>query len=280
MSVVVCCANCADTIEQCCRSAQWADELVVVDSGSRDDTGAIARRYADRYVVEPWRGHTGQKQFAAGLAKNDWIFFLDGDEQCTPQLAEELSQLTPQQMQLRDLLLVPRRNFVMGRRVRAWWPDRLTRIFHRGRCTWDGHVLHDTRAPSHPSRVHVLKAPIEHKRVSMAGFADYFSGKRMDERLLDVASQMNRRGRRCHWWDLIFRPRMAFWKSFVMKRGFLDGIFGLLIAQKASVSTQLKYAALWAVQQRSAEPQEPGDEAAGAGSPPGAGHAEGPESDG
>ena len=71
----------------------------------------------------------------------------------------------------------------------------------------------------------------------------------MDERLLMVARQMHDHGRRCHWWDLVFRPRLAFIKSFVVKRGFLDGTFGLLIAQKAAVSTQLKYAALWAVEE-------------------------------
>ena len=71
----------------------------------------------------------------------------------------------------------------------------------------------------------------------------------MDERLLMVARQMHQRGKRCRWYDLVFRPRLAFLKSYVVKRGFLDGTFGLLIAQKAAVSTQLKYAALWAVQE-------------------------------
>ena len=247
ISVVICCANVADTLEAACQSATWADELIVVDSGSDDQTEQIARCFADRYVVEPWRGHSGQKQFAAGLARNDWIFFLDGDEQCSPQLIDELERLTPQQAERYDLLLVPRRNYVMRRLVRAWWPDRLTRIFHRQRCTWDGHVLHDTRSASHPSRQHNLSGPIEHKRHSRAGFKDYFSGRRMDERLLAVARQMHARGKRCHWWDLVFRPWFAFWKFYAIKRGFLDGTFGLLIAQKAAVSTQLKYAALWAV---------------------------------
>ena len=248
ISAVICCANVADTLEAACRSVRWADELIVVDSGSRDGTCQIARRYADRYVLEPWRGHSGQKLFAAGLARNDWIFFLDGDEQCTVQLAEEMTRLTPRFMDQHDVLLVRRRNFVMGRYVRAWWPDELTRLFHRQRCTWNEHVLHDARAPSAPSRVARLRHPIEHKRHSQAGFADYFSGRRLDERLMAVAGQLYASGRRCHWWDLLIRPPFAFWKFYLLKRGFLDGTFGLLIAQKAAVSTQLKYAALWAVQ--------------------------------
>ena len=248
LTVVICCANVADTLEAACLSVAWADELLIVDSGSTDQTPAIAARYADRYVQEPWRGHTGQKQYAAGLAQHDWIFILDGDEACTASLAEELRALDDAFFDRMDMLLVPRRNYVLGRPVRAWWPDHLTRIFHRHRCTWDGHVLHDTRSPGDPKRVHRLRSPIEHKRHSAAGFEDYFSGARMDSRLMDVARQMYAAGRRCHWWDLVLRPQFAFWKFFVLKRGFLDGAFGLMIAQKAAVSAQLKYAALWSVQ--------------------------------
>ena len=249
ISVVICCANVADTLEAACASAGWADELIIVDSGSTDATAQISQRLATRYVQEPWRGYGGQKKFAAELCRNDWVFFLDGDEECSPELAAELAALTPAEMDRLDLLLVPRRNYVVGRLVRAWWPDRITRIFHRRRCTWDDEVLHDTRQPSDPRRVRKLRGWLIHKRHSGAGFSDYFSGRRLDERLLMVARQMHERGKRCHWWDLIFRPGLTFWKSLLFKRGILDGIFGLLIAQKSAVSTQLKYAALWFVQE-------------------------------
>ena len=248
ISIVICCADVEASLEPACRSARWADELIVVDSGSKDRTGQIARQHADRYIVEPWRGYAGQKQFATGLCRNDWVFFLDGDEECSKELADELQALSDQELEEYDLLLVPRKNYVMGRLVRAWWPDRLTRIFHRERCDWDRQVLHDTRRASDPSRVRKLRGWIVHKRHSPHGFGDYFSGARMDERLWMVARQMHQEGKRCRWWDLVLRPQAAFWKFYIIKRGFLDGVFGLLIAQKAAVSTQLKYAALWAVQ--------------------------------
>jgi (heptosyl)LPS beta-1,4-glucosyltransferase len=248
LSIIICCADAEVTLGPACESARWADELIVVDSGSVDRTPEIAREHADRYVVEPWRGYGGQKKFAAELAKNDWIFFLDGDEECSPQLAEEWKRFTEAQLEALDLLMVPRKNYILGRYVRGWWPDRLTRIFHRGRVTWDDEVLHDTREASDPSRVRNLSGWIEHKRISDAGFSDYFSGKRMDERLLMVAQQMHDRGKRARVWDLVFRPYLAFIKFYILKRGFLDGTFGLLIAQKAAVSTQLKYAALWSIQ--------------------------------
>jgi glycosyltransferase involved in cell wall biosynthesis len=150
ISVVICCANAAQTLELTCASCKWADELIVVDSGSTDDTPVIAQRMATRYVVEPWRGYAGQKKFAAELCKNDWVFFVDGDEECSRELADELSQMSDADIERYDLLLIPRRNWVMGRVARAWWPDYLTRLFHRGRCTWSDEVLHDTRIPSDP----------------------------------------------------------------------------------------------------------------------------------
>jgi (heptosyl)LPS beta-1,4-glucosyltransferase len=249
ISVVICCANSEDTLPAACQSVAWADELIIVDSGSKDRTAEIARQYAHRYVLEPWRGHSGQKMFASGLCTHDWIFFLDGDEECTPQLAQEWKAISDSEAEKFDLFLIPRQNYVMGRLVRAWWPDHLTRIFHRKRCSWDGHVLHDTRQASDPSRQRKFKGWIIHKRLSKAAFSDYFSGARMDERLLPVARQMYERGKRCHWWDLLIRPWLAFIKFYFIKRGFLDGVFGLLIAQKAALSAQLKYAALWAVQE-------------------------------
>lgn len=248
ISVIIVCANSADTLEPACRSVAWADELIVVDSGSKDRTAEVAQRFAHRYVLEAWRGYSGQKLFAAGLATHDWIFFLDGDEECSPELAAEWQRLTQAELDRLDLLLVPRKNYVLGRYVRSWWPDRLTRIFHRGRCTWGGEALHDTRKPSDPSRVRSLRGCIEHKRHSRAGFSDYFSGKRYDERLLLVAREMHARGKRCHAWDLVVRPWATFLKLYVLKHGWTQGTYGLLMAQKSATGVQLKYAALWAVQ--------------------------------
>ena len=250
ITVIICCANSEKTLGPACESVKWADELLIVDSGSTDKTPEISQKHADRYVVEPWRGYGGQKKFAAELATHDWVFFLDGDEECSPQLAEEWQRFTQAQLDKLDLLMVPRKNYMFGRYVRGWWPDRLTRIFHRRRVAWDDEVLHDTRQASDPSRVQNLNGWIEHKRLSDAGYSDYFSGKRMDERLLMVARQMHERGKRAGFLDLFFRPWLAFVKFYILKRGFLDGAFGLLIAQKAAVSTQLKYSALWAVQNK------------------------------
>lgn len=141
-----------------------------------------------------------------------------------------------------------RRNYVMRRYVRAWSPDWQSRLFHRGRCRWPEEALHDARLPSSPARQGRLRGWLEHRRTSEGGFADYFDGRKGDERFRLVAAELYQRDRRCGWTDVALRPVVAFLKSYVLKLGLLDGTFGLLIAQKAAMAVQLKYAALWAYQ--------------------------------
>jgi len=256
ISVVICCSNVADTLEAACRSVQWADELVVVDSGSTDATGRIARQYADQYKIEPWRGYDRQKQFATELCRNDWVLVLDGDESVSAELANEIQALDESLFERCDVLYMRRRNYVMGRPVRAWWPDWQSRLIHRKRVQWPSEVLHEARLPADRSRVSRLKGHLDHKKISSGGFEDYFSGHRHDERLIKMGRQMYLQGRRVGWFGLAFRPMLAFVKFYFFKLGMLDGCFGLLIAQKAAVSTQLKYAALWAIQKES-DPNKP-----------------------
>ncbi|QQE11387.1 glycosyltransferase family 2 protein [Planctomycetota bacterium] len=249
-SVAICCMNAADTIQQACESASWADELIIVDSGSTDGTQDIARKYADKFVEQKWLGFTKQKKLSAELCSNDWVFILDSDEELSPKLIQQIQQLTDDQLDNLDVIYMPRRNYVMGKYIRAWSPDWQSRLIHRNRVTWPEEALHDARVPSDPSRVLKLSAPLEHKKAAPVDFSDYFSGSRMDARLIQVAQQMYDKGKRASILDLAFRPYFAFFKFYFLKLGFLDGSFGFLIAQKASVSVQLKYAALWTIQQQ------------------------------
>ncbi len=244
----------AESMRAACESVRWADELVVVDSGSTDATPDIAREFADVYVETHWRGFTGQKQYGATLCRNEWVFFVEADEECSPELAKEILELSDAELESYDLVSMKRRNYILSRYVPAWDPDYMSRLIHRDRCLWRDEVLHDARYASHPSRHKWLNGWIYHKRKNALSFSDYFCGSRLDKRLLMVAESMYESGRRCTWSDLVIRPAFAFFKFYVLKRAFTDGKFGLLIAQKAAVSVQLKYSALWAYQElRSAD---------------------------
>ena len=237
-----------DTLPAACDSVAWCDELVIVDSGSTDGTAEYAQRRADVFRSEPWRGYDRQKAFANTLATHDWVVMLDADEACTPALAEELRSLADADLDGLDVLHVRRRNHLLGRPVRAWDPDWQSRVVHRHRVRHADEALHDARLPSSPERQRRLRGRILHKQASRAGFADYFGGCRLDDRLPLVALQMYDRGRRARWWDFALRPALTVLKLYLLKGGWRDGTFGLMVAQKTAVTTQLKYAALWAIE--------------------------------
>ncbi len=262
ISVVICCANVASTLEAACQSVAWAEERVIVDSGSTDRTPAIARSFTDRYVVEPWRGYTEQKKFGCSLASHDWVLVLDGDEELTPELAAEIQSLRQGPMDHLDVLAMRRLTWVMGRPVRGYLPDWQRRLIHRQRARWTDHLLHDDRLPSHPSRQQNLKSLLWHRRTATPTFRDYFSGSQQDQRLVLQAMQAFKQGRRCRARDLWLRPPIAFFKSLILKGGFRDGTFGLLMAMQMHWATQLKYAALWAHQHDLLQPPSPGPSAA------------------
>lgn len=248
VSVVIACANAADTLEAACRSVAWADELVVVDAGLDDETGTIARRYAHRYVREPWRGFTGQFAFAVSLASHPWVLRLDADEECTPELAAAVRALPASALETTDIFRIRMRHFVLGRIVRSWEPDWKPRFHHRDRITWTHDAVHPGPVSAAGRADQRLPGYILHRRSSRAGFLDYFNGQLTDTRLRLTVDDMHARGRRCRWYDLVLRPWATFVKHYVLRLGFRDGMFGWLIAQKAARAVQLKYAALWAAE--------------------------------
>ena len=122
-------------IKAALESLSWADEIVVVDSESTDDTVAIARRFTDRVIVRPWPGYVEQKNFAAAQASHDWIFSLDADERVTPELAGELTALIKRGPAVAGYRL-PRVTFHLGRWIRStdWYPDYQLRLYDRRRA--------------------------------------------------------------------------------------------------------------------------------------------------
>jgi (heptosyl)LPS beta-1,4-glucosyltransferase len=189
------------------------------------------------------------------------VFILDADEQITPELAEQIGRLDEAALGQHPIVTMPRRNYLLGRYVRAWSPDRQTRLIDRRRVHWPDRAVHDSRVPTEGRPLH-LSAPLLHN-AQTDDWSDYFDGPRYARRTEAIAREMHRRGRRVGFLGMLLRPWAAFVKFFLLKRGFLDGTHGLLIAQKAAVSTQLKYARLWHLQQQgdTAEDPAPGAEA-------------------
>lgn len=236
VSVVIIAKNEADRMEACLQSVVWADEIVVVDSGSTDATCDIARRYTGRVHSIPWRGFGPQKQAAVDLASHDWILNIDCDERVTPELAREIGAILESDDN-REAYALPRRTFLGSKEIRhcGWYPDRTVRLFDRRGARFSDSLVHE--------RV-IAQGPVADCRGDLLHYS--FSGigpllAKLNQYSDLSAQQMHAQGRSCTLVDLTVRPLFAFFKTYLLRRGFLDGVEGLEISVTTALLTFAKY---------------------------------------
>ena len=241
LSACVITYNEEDHIRDCLESLRWADEIVVVDSGSNDRTRQISREFTDRVIVRPWTGHIQQKNTAVEEARGDWILSLDADERCSPELAEEVRRAIRDNGRGKVAYEVPRRLFYMGRWLRfgGWSPEYKVRLFEKKRGRWGGINPHDRVEADGP--VGRLEGALLH--YSYRNLSDQI---RQTYSFTGIAArELAARGRRAHLSDLTVRPLWAFLQRYVLRLGALDGMPGLMMAINHSFCVFLKYARLW-----------------------------------
>jgi glycosyltransferase involved in cell wall biosynthesis len=254
LSVTIITLNEADHIGAAIESAAWADETIVVDCGSTDDTVAIARAHGVRVEFRAWTGWIDQKNYAASLAANDWIFSLDADERLTPALAEEIRALLATEPPRRGYR-VPRVTYHLGRWIRTtdFYPDFQTRLYDRRAARWRGKYVHESVAVDGPSGQ--LRHELLH--YSYRDLRDHL--ERINNYTSLAARQMRERGRRATALDLLIQPPAAFLRNYVLRRGFLDGGAGLALSLVNAYSVFLKFAKLWELQMLNAQCPMPND---------------------
>lgn len=228
-------------IEECVRSLAFCDEVVVVDSHSKDRTRELAAALGARVIEHDWEGHIGQKNFAVDQASNDWVLCLDADERATPELAEAAKRVLASEPAAQGYE-VGRRNVYLGRWIRhgGWYPDTKVRLFDRRRARWGGVNPHDhvqvqgTTASLGADLIHLSYRDISHH---VTKSIDFFSTITAREKLA--------RGQRFVTLQLLFGPPLKFLKMFVLRLGFLDGWRGFIVAMLGAWFVFLKYAKLW-----------------------------------
>jgi glycosyltransferase involved in cell wall biosynthesis len=230
----------ADHIVDAIRSAAWADEIIVVDSGSTDGTVDLARRAGARVEHRAWTGWIDQKNFAAGLAANDWIFSLDADERITPALADEVRAALRADPPVRGYR-VPRVTFHLGRWIRTtdFYPDFQTRLYDRRAARWQGGHVHESVAVDGPSGQ--LTQELQH--YSYRDLADHLA--RINTYSSLAARTMFEKGRRAGFADILLHPPAAFLRNYILRGGFRDGTAGLTISAINAYWVFLKFAKLW-----------------------------------
>jgi glycosyltransferase involved in cell wall biosynthesis len=223
-------ARCLDSVKP------FATEIVVVDSASSDGTCAIAARYTDRVLIEPWRGYGPQKQFALEQARCPWVFSIDADEQVSPELAREITALDGSG----DGYRVPRVVWYLNRWIRhgVWVPDPVLRLFRRDRAHFTLDRVHERVVVE--GRVDRLAGALHH--YSYRDIAHHVA--KLSEMASLAARQMAERGQRAGWVRLGLQPGWEFLRAYVLERGFLDGKAGFVVAALHAHYTFLKYARL------------------------------------
>jgi glycosyltransferase involved in cell wall biosynthesis len=227
------------------QSVSWADEIVVVDSGSTDDTVAIARQHATRVEVRDWPGYSAQKNHAADIASNDWILSVDADERVTPELGTEIRALLSGAPGARGYR-IPRIAWYLGRWIRStdWYPDYQLRLYDRRAARWNGRRVHesiDLQGVPGQLRQHLQHYPYRDLSHHLATI-DRYTTLAAEQWLAD--------GRTTNGFELFFHPRFAFVRNYLLRGGIRDGDAGLLVSRLNSYYVFLKLAKLWELQHR------------------------------
>jgi glycosyltransferase involved in cell wall biosynthesis len=224
-------------------SASFADEILVVDSGSGDGTTDIARGRGARVLTRAWTGYVDQKNYAAGQASHDWILSLDADERIPAPLAGEIRGLLAGDPPYHGYR-VPRVTFHLGRWVRTtdFYPDYQTRLYDRRFARWCGRYVHESVSVDGPSGQ--LTHDLEH--YSFADLRDQI--ERINYYSTLAARQMYEAGRRTGPVEILVHPPAAFLRNYILRKGFLDGTAGLTISLMNAWSVGLKFMKLWELQ--------------------------------
>jgi glycosyltransferase involved in cell wall biosynthesis len=245
ISVVVRTYNEELNLADCLESVSWADEIIVVDSQSSDNTAAIARRFTDHVIIRPWAGHIATSQFATDQARNQWVFHIDADERVTPALKEELLALDLDATS-HDAFDVPRYHWFMRRWINhsGWYPDRNIRLFRKDHCYWGGYAPHDKiQVPGSLGRLqedlsHYIYRDIAHFAATKNSYSTL------------TAEDHFRNGRRAGLFDITIRPFGNFFHRYLFRLGFLDGLAGYVICMMEAHCVFMKYLKLYELQKK------------------------------
>ena len=226
-------------LPRCLKScAGLADEIVVLDSGSRDGTEKIARQFGARFERQHWLGFVGQKNKALSLASHPWVFSLDADEELSPGLGDEIKLLKEiEPADDRGGFSVPRCVLYQGRWIRHgdWYPDRLVRLFRRDRAKFAGGKVHERLEVE--GRIVPLHGELYHH--SFKDAADHWTRCQTYARLW--AETQHEAGRNTNMVAPYLHALFRWFRGYMLRRGFLDGKQGWRIAMFCARETLLKY---------------------------------------
>ncbi len=242
ISVVIITKNEAQNIADCIKSAMWADEIIIVDDFSTDDTARIARQFTDKIFEKKMDIEGSHRNYAYSLAKNEWILSLDADERVSPQLGEEVTKVLNEDCRY-NVFSIPLRNYIGNYWIRwgGWYPAYKDRLFRRGHFRYEEvgvhpRVFYDGRCGRLTSDI------IHYSYKNFEEFVDSLNNQTTKEAEKWIATGRNVSMRKALW-----RTIDRFIRTFIIKKGYRDGVIGLFIASCGGLYQFLSYAKYWEI---------------------------------
>lgn len=248
LSVIIICKNEEKNIARCLESVKFFDEIILVDSGSTDKTLEIAKTFKNVNIFQTeWLGFVRTKQFAISYAKFDWVLWIDADEAASTNLVDEWKCFSQKfdDCNLNNTknaiagIFVPRKTFFLGHFVKhsGWYPDLVLRIFNKKHSHFNENILHEGVIVQSPYITIEFSQHLLH--YSYSSLRQYFD--KMNYYGLLGAQELLRRKKNVYKIQIFINPIWAFFKFYILKKGFLDGLIGLTICMGAAFSNFIKY---------------------------------------
>lgn len=240
LSVAIIAQDEEDRISDCLKSVSFADEILVVDSGSQDQTVSIAELYGCKVISKKWMGYARQKQYAVDSCCNDWVLILDADERLPRETAEQIEQILETSRQGVSACSFSRKNFFRNRWIRycGWWPDRVVRMVDRRQGHFSDNLVHERWISNGP--VKELDLTIEHR--SFRNYSDLVHKMQTYSTL--SAQEMLNRGKSVRWWSPFSHGLWMFIRTYVLEMGMMAGFDGFMISLFNAGGSFMKYAKL------------------------------------
>ena len=239
LSVIIITKNEENNIRKCLESVKWADEIIVLDSGSTDNTVPICREYTVNVIITDWPGYGPQKNRALSKASKEWVFSIDADEWMTKTLQTEITHII--QTKSLTAYAVRRRNIYWGHMIQHGevGNDWVIRLFKRGHAKFTNDLVHERIIPE--GKIGKLKQSIHHN--TYTSFEDLLA--RINTYTTISAKQKHEKGEKAGLTKIITHSLWAFLKSYVIRSGWRDGRVGFLSAISSAESCYYRYAKLW-----------------------------------
>ena len=248
VSVIVITLNEADRLTATLQALQWAQEIIVVDAGSTDGTLAIAHQWATRVEHRDWSGFGAQKNHALSLASLPWVLSIDADERVTPELAQEIQAFVNQDGDGYLAANLPRLSRYCGRDIHhsGWWPDPVCRVFKRGHARFSDDLVHEKIISTGP--VWNLQGLLMHDSFQNLDQVLH----KLNQYSREGALNLQRKGKKSGLGKAIGHGLWAFFRTYVLRRGFLDGREGFILAVSNAEGTYYRYLKLMYLNESSA----------------------------